>query len=381
MTSLRAKVYLRKRKSGYTAIFYDPDRSPQQKYVTLRTGDKDIARRKVTDLEHRYTLGTFDPWKDAAPREGVLFTEAIERYLKARSDRRPKTLRADASTLNLFAGSLRAGALVQHVEQRHVKKFLSQDLKATTRHTYHTRLKTFFGWCLDQGMIRENPMRRLVKPKLKHKEKQFLTQPQYEQLLRCIEADATMKESGAVKQASLKPGEVRWLADVVRFGIGTGLRLGELTALRWSAVDLYSHLITVRVTNGFTTKTGHERTIPVEGEALDVLQRHNDKRDSEADSHVFKGLSRRKGTKEKLNDDYLSKRFLYYVRLAKLPDGLSFHSLRHTYISWMIMKGVPVPVVQKRAGHADIKTTMGYAHLAPESLRSAVQMVFGGETQ
>ena len=68
MTSLRAKVYLRKRKSGYTAIFYDPDRSPQQKYVTLRTGDKDIARRKVTHLEHRYTLGTFDPWKDAARR-------------------------------------------------------------------------------------------------------------------------------------------------------------------------------------------------------------------------------------------------------------------------------------------------------------------------
>ena len=220
-------------------------------------------------------------------------------------------------------------------------------------------------------------MRRLVKPKLKHKEKQFLTQPQYEQLLRCIEADATMKESGAVKHASLKPGEVRWLADVVRFGIGTGLRLGELTALRWSAVDLYSHLITVRVTNGFTTKTGHERTIPIEGEALDVLQRLTDKRDSEADSHVFKGLSRRKGTKEKLNDDYLSKRFLYYVRLAKLPEGLSFHSLRHTYISWMIMKGVPVPVVQKLAGHADIKTTMGYAHLAPESLRSAVQLVFG----
>ena len=120
MTSLRAKVYLRKRKSGYTAIFYDPDRSPQQKYVTLRTKDKDIARRKMTDLEHRYTLSTFDPWKDAAPQEGVLFTEAIERYLKARSDRRPKTLRADASTLNLFANSLRAGFLVQHVEQRHV---------------------------------------------------------------------------------------------------------------------------------------------------------------------------------------------------------------------------------------------------------------------
>ncbi len=66
-----------------------------------------------------------------------------------------------------------------------------------------------------------------------------------------------------------------------------------------------------------------------------------------------------------------------YVRQVGLPAGISFHSLRHTYISWMIMAGVPVPVVQKLAGHADIKTTMGYAHLSPESLRSAVASVFG----
>ncbi|MFQ5570006.1 MAG: tyrosine-type recombinase/integrase [Rhodothermales bacterium] len=377
MTSLRARVYLRERKSGYTAIFYDPDRNPQQKYVTLRTRDKDIARRKLTDLERRYTLGTFDPWKDAAPQEGVLLAEAIGGYLKARSDRRPKTLRADTSTLNLFANSLRAGSLVQHVEQRHVEKFLDRDLSAATLHTYHTRLKAFFEWCVDQGMIRENPMRRVPKPKLKRKEKQFLTRQQYERLLRCIEADAMMKESGVVKQASLKPGEVRWLVDVVRLGIGTGLRLGELTSLRWSAVDLESHLITVRNTNDFTTKSGHERRIPVEGEAFEVLHRLHEERESETDGYVFRGTSLREGTKEKLNDEYVSKRFLHYVRLAKLPEGLSFHSLRHTYISWMIMQGVPVPVVQKLAGHADIKTTMGYAHLAPDSLRDAVQRVFG----
>ena len=94
MSSLRAKVYLRNRKSGYTAIFYDPDRSPKQKYVTLRTKDKTVARRKLANLERQYSLGAFDPWKDAAPHEGVHLSEAIERYLKARNDRRPKTQRA-----------------------------------------------------------------------------------------------------------------------------------------------------------------------------------------------------------------------------------------------------------------------------------------------
>ena len=371
MSSLRAKVYLRIRNSGCTAIFYDPDRSPKQKYVTLRTKDKTVARRKLADLERRYSLGTYDPWQDAAPQDGVLLSEAIERYLKARSDRRPKTLRADASTLGLLSESLPAGFLIQHVEQHHAKKFLDKDLSDATLHTYHTRLKCFFSWCIDQGMLKQNPLEKVAKPKLKRKEKQFLTREQYERLLRCIEADATLKTD------TLKDGEVIWLIEVVKVAIGTGLRLGELTSLRWSVIDLESHLITIRNTEDFTTKSGHERRIPVAGVALEVLQRLNTERTTETDSYVFTSRRGHKGDKEKLNDEYTSKRFLHYVRLARLPKGLSFHSLRHTYISWMIMQGVPVPVVQKLAGHADIKTTMGYAHLAPESLRSAVQMVFG----
>ena len=167
------------------------------------------------------------------------------------------------------------------------------------------------------------------------------------------------------------------MMDIVRFGIGTGLRLGELTSLKWDAIDLENKLITVRNADDFTTKSGHERSIPVAGEAYEILINLYAKRESEGNDYVFQSRRGRKGDKSKLNGEYVSKRFLHYVRLAKLPEGLSFHSLRHTYISWMIMQGVPVPVVQKLAGHADIKTTMGYAHLAPDALSSAVELVFG----
>ncbi len=371
MAHLRASVYLRTRKSGYTAIFYDPDRSPQQKYVTLRTRDKTVARRKLSDLEQEYVLGQFDPWKDAAPQNGILLDEAIEQFLKARKDRRPKTIRADASTLNLFAGEMKAGCLVQQIEPHHVQRFLDRGLSAPTLNTYHTRLKTFFSWCIEQGLCRDNPLQRIPKPKVKHKEKQYLSKQQYEQLLRCIETDATLRVE------SIKSGEVVWLANLVRFAVGTGLRLGELTSLSWDAVDLENHLITIRNAGDFTTKSGHERAIPIAGEALDVLRTMHTQRSSEGNDFVFQSRRGRNGDNERLNDEYVSKRFLHYVRLAKLPAGLSFHSLRHTYISWMIMRGVPVPVVQKLAGHADIKTTMGYAHLAPDALRDAVVKVFG----
>jgi len=51
----------------------------------------------------------------------------------------------------------------------------------------------------------------------------------------------------------------------------------------------------------------------------------------------------------------MSKRFKKYVRLSGLPDDYTFHSLRHTFCTWMMKAGVPVPVVQDLAGHADLK--------------------------
>ena len=54
------------------------------------------------------------------------------------------------------------------------------------------------------------------------------------------------------------------------------------------------------------------------------------------------------------------------------PDVTKIHSLRHTFASHLVMKGVDLPTVQKLMGHADIQTTMIYAHLAPDHLVEAV---------
>jgi len=54
---------------------------------------------------------------------------------------------------------------------------------------------------------------------------------------------------------------------------------------------------------------------------------------------------------------------------AKL-DGLHFHDLRHSFASWFVMRGGSLQALQQILGHADIKMTLRYAHLAPEHLRS-----------
>src|SRR5258705_13503572 len=57
------------------------------------------------------------------------------------------------------------------------------------------------------------------------------------------------------------------------------------------------------------------------------------------------------------------------VTEAKL-DGLHFHDLRHSFASWFVMRGGSLQALQTILGHADIKMTLRYAHLAPDHLRS-----------
>lgn len=53
-------------------------------------------------------------------------------------------------------------------------------------------------------------------------------------------------------------------------------------------------------------------------------------------------------------------------------ERVCFHTLRHTFASWLVQKGYPLAMVGNLLGHKDIKMTMRYAHLAPNQARLAV---------
>jgi integrase len=136
--------------------------------------------------------------------------------------------------------------------------------------------------------------------------------------------------------------------------INTGLRRGELLGLTWERVDLSRGVIRLEL-----TKSGKRREVPLNDDSYRALVNLTPK----TAGRVFSTKSLRKAYENA-------------VVAAKVDDA-NFHTLRHTFASWAVMRGVSLKELQELLGHSTLTMTLRYAHLAPERLRTAVNRVQG----
>jgi integrase len=150
----------------------------------------------------------------------------------------------------------------------------------------------------------------------------------------------------------------------------TGLRLGELLALRWRDVDFAGATIRVRASYSArhltTPKSGKLRAVPLAPDVANALAQLGRRVDWVGeDDLVFAGE-----TGGYLDGSALRRRYLAALGGAGLRR-LRFHDLRHTFGTRMIAKA-DIRRVQEWMGHADIQTTMRYLHYAPRSEDAAL---------
>jgi integrase len=237
--------------------------------------------------------------------------------------------------------SITSLTIEQHKAQR-LQKVSRQSVNIELR-----ALKAAFNRGVDWGVLNTNPFGKVKQIPTTVERPEYLKVEELEYLLSTIR-------------------KVTWLKDVVVFAVNTGLRRGELCNLVWEHVDLKNRVITVQSDDRYRVKMGKFRIVPLNAKAYEVLKKRFHQRNSD---YVFTSEHG-----QKINADFLSKRFKRYVRLSGLGEEIHFHSLRHTFASLLAQASVPLYEIKELLGHSKISVTEQYSHLSPQTLRKAVQM-------
>ena len=189
--------------------------------------------------------------------------------------------------------------------------------------------------------------KQLKKIKFDNKRVRFLTKEEAKELL-----DALRKHSQQLYEISI-------------LSLYCGLRAGEIFNLCWSDIDLQNKIITLR-----NTKNTKTRIIYMPDKVFKMLSHKNKYPHKLPLLFLNKDGNKIKG---------VSQAFGYVVNILKLNEGITdnrqkvvFHTLRHTYASWLAQMGTDLYVVQQLMGHSSFAMTQRYAHLSPETLKKAI---------
>jgi len=232
---------------------------------------------------------------------------------------------------------------------REIENFLSvkkSEASDWTARKYYIALASAFETAKRWGCVLSNVFRKVEKPRVREVQPTFFTKSEFHTLLQCI-------------------GD-RDLRELCICAVSTGLRLNELTSLQWTDVDFVRKVILVQNSATFTTKSKRNRVVPMNEQLWQMLAVRKESATCELIFH-----RRRK----RLTEGHVSKTFKKHVRKAGLSEKLHFHSLRHTFATWLVQEGVSIYEVQKLLGHSSISVTQIYSHLAASELHGAVNKI------
>jgi len=304
---------------------------------------KDVARSVLEDRKRQIKLGQHNQLNSYIPTLEEFSPDYIKYQRDINKKRSYKGDERHLKQLNKSFGTLK----LSNISSKDIddyKEFRLQTLKpasvnrelAVLRHLYNLakRWKKFYG---------ENPVSESGLLKEDNQVERILT---YEEEERLLDESAD----------HLKP--------IILSALNTGMRKNELLSLLWTDIDLNKNIIKIRQT---VSKSKKSRLIPISSTLRKILLEQKLK--TGQSEYIF--LSPQGNPY--LRPDSLKRCFEGACKRANIV-GLRFHDLRHTAATRMIEKGANIVAVSKILGHADIKTTMRYAH--PDStLKDAVEML------
>lgn len=369
---------LRKRNNGkYSAIFYDPTRTPKRKWVPLGTSDEQAARAALTELERDQRYGEYCPWEDRLLRNGVTLSAAAKEYLRVKSREVVQgTLKNYIYVLRRLEQGFSHDPKLTEVRTADIDTIVfDADLALTTKNKKLQELKSFFRWCVRKKYLKHDPTKGIEPVKgVRAKRMLFLSESQVAELVAAIRGADVLAKGWREKRyvvGDWERGAHDWFADLVVVAVGTGMRRAELVNLRWASVDLEHGLVHVENKYGFRSKSGKDRAIPIAGEVHDLLKTLHARSSGDPMEYVLKNV---RG--EQISLWAPSKYYRTYAKHLGFPEETVLHTLRHTFASWLVMGGLDLYKLKELLGHASIQMTERYAHLQPGAGRDEMEEVF-----
>jgi integrase/recombinase XerC len=207
-------------------------------------------------------------------------------------------------------------------------------------------LRSFFKFLTREGFLKLNPISIVSSPKQEKHLPVFLTEAEVMKLI-----DAALPKAEA-DEAALRD------RAILETFYSTGMRISELVSISMSDIDFISGIIKVM------GKGKKERIVPIGEHAIKAIRQYLDKRAKQTDALFLNKHGQR------ITDRGVRGIVAKYIRLASLRQGVSPHTLRHSFATHLLNHGADLRSVQELLGHANLSTTQIYTHLTTEKLKS-----------
>lgn len=200
----------------------------------------------------------------------------------------------------------------------------------------------------------ENPVKRVKKPQFDSARIRFLSRSEADTLL----ADLAKRNMQ--------------VHDIALLSIHTGMRLGEIRALRWGSVDMNERIIHI-IASGEedTTKNFTSRDTYMSDDIFEMLKKY----ERAAGEFVFVNQYGEQ-LKEAPTTFKRAVNRMFNVGITDRRQRVTFHTLRHTFASWLALQGTPILTIRDLMGHKTLAMTERYAKLIPDARKSAIHKMF-----
>ncbi|MDA8272614.1 MAG: site-specific integrase [Deltaproteobacteria bacterium] len=319
---------------------------------SCKTQDKEVAEEVASAIHADIIRNRFNiPAKNKAER---FFGEVWQEYLKTLNNAKgtlANKIFAAKHFLPIFQNKDIVSLTVTDIENYSLKRKLEilnasknagkreQEINYRWINLEITTLRHFFNFCIKRNYIDKNPCAGVKKLN------------ELSRLKTLSDEDIDKLINGSTNKLT---------RDLITFLIYTGCRKGEALNLKWDDVDLQNDVIAIK-----GTKTKYDRYIPISKPLKELLKGIEKKDDC---LYVFNKNGAKLGN--------FRKSFMTACRNAGLKH-LRIHHSRHVFDSKMVMNGTSLYITGELLGHRTTQMTKRYSHLVPDTLKKAVDDVWG----